>query len=68
MNCVTDMTLLEGGDRVLVAVSGGADSVGCIAALFDILKRSPIKFQLGAVTVDPMVPEYNPEPLKEYFH
>lgn len=44
MNCVTDMTLLEGGDRVLVAVSGGADSIGCIAALYDILKRSPIKF------------------------
>lgn len=59
--------MINEGDRILVGISGGKDSQTLITIQLYLQKRSPIKFELGAATVDPMTPEYDPSILKEYF-
>merc|ERR1719468_694020 len=54
------------GDGVLVGLSGGKDSLTVLHVLMALQKCSPVKFRLAAATVDPMTPEYNPAPLREY--
>jgi tRNA 2-thiocytidine biosynthesis protein TtcA len=58
--------MINDGDRVLVAVSGGKDSLSLIHILKHFQSVAPIKFTIGAVTVDPMVVEYQPRPLIPY--
>jgi tRNA 2-thiocytidine biosynthesis protein TtcA len=58
--------MIKDGDRVLVALSGGKDSLALIHILRHFQAVAPIKFDLGAVTVDPMVYEYNPSPMIPY--
>ena len=43
---------------MLVALSGGKDSLALVHILRYFQSVSPVKFQLGAMTVDPMVNEY----------
>lgn len=45
--------MLEAGDRVLVAVSGGKDSLSLLWLLRERLRRIPIDYELTAVHVDP---------------
>ncbi|XP_063605849.1 uncharacterized protein LOC134780859 [Penaeus indicus] len=61
--------MIQDGDRVLVCLSGGKDSL----SLLHVLKQYQyyagargIKFNLGAVTVDPMSASYDPRPLIPY--
>ena len=61
-----DFEMIKDGDRVLVAVSGGKDSLSLIHILKHFQSVAPIKFTIGAVTVDPMVVEYQPRPLIPY--
>lgn len=63
---IRDFEMIKDGDRVLVALSGGKDSLALIHILRHFQSVAPIKFTLGAVTVDPMVYEYNPAPLVPY--
>lgn len=55
-DAIADHEMIQAGDRILVAVSGGKDSLFMAWALADIRKRSPIKFHLEAVTIDPGEP------------
>ena len=45
--------MIQDGDHVLVAVSGGKDSLVLLQVLHDRLKRIPISYTLTAVHVDP---------------
>ena len=45
--------MIKDGDRVLVALSGGKDSLSLIHVLRHFQNVAPIKFDIGAVTVDP---------------
>ena len=45
-------TMLEEGDRILVAVSGGKDSLTLLWYFLDHLKRSPIKYEIVAVHLE----------------
>jgi tRNA 2-thiocytidine biosynthesis protein TtcA len=45
--------MIEEGDHVLVAVSGGKDSVSLLWLLRERIKRIPIKYRITAVHVDP---------------
>lgn len=57
---ISDFRLIRPGDSVLLGISGGKDSLLMAWLLADILQRSPVKFRLGAVTVDPGEPlEYS---------
>lgn len=58
--------MIKDGDRVLIALSGGKDSLALIHILRHFQSVAPIKFTIGAVTVDPLVYEYNPAPLVPY--
>jgi tRNA 2-thiocytidine biosynthesis protein TtcA len=49
---ITDYSLVEDGDRVMVGLSGGKDSWALIQVLEVLRKRAPISFSLVAVTVD----------------
>jgi len=49
---IWDFQMIEDGDRILVAVSGGQDSLSLLWLLRDRLKRIPIAYNLIAVHVD----------------
>jgi selenocysteine lyase/cysteine desulfurase/tRNA(Ile)-lysidine synthase TilS/MesJ len=63
---ISDFDMIKDGDRVLVCISGGKDSLTMLNVLRYIQKVSPKRFSLGAATVDPQTPEYDPSPLKKY--
>jgi tRNA(Ile)-lysidine synthase TilS/MesJ len=58
--------LIGPGDKVLVGVSGGKDSLTLLQMLLKAQKILPFKFEVGAVTVDPQTLEFDPSPLKVY--
>jgi tRNA 2-thiocytidine biosynthesis protein TtcA len=47
-----DFGLIEEGDRILSAVSGGAHSVALLAMLEDLRRRAPVRFELRAWLLD----------------
>jgi tRNA 2-thiocytidine biosynthesis protein TtcA len=49
---ITEYSLIEDGDRVMVGLSGGKDSWALIQILDILRQRAPIDFSLVAVTVD----------------
>ncbi len=49
---VADYGMIEEGDVVAVAVSGGKDSLTLLDVLLGMRRRSPVKFDIVAVTVD----------------
>ena len=50
---IGDFKLIENGDRVLVALSGGKDSWSLLYALMHLQAKAPIKFEVAAVTIHP---------------
>ncbi|HUW97901.1 MAG TPA: tRNA 2-thiocytidine biosynthesis TtcA family protein [Acidiferrobacter sp.] len=58
--------MIRSGDRVLVAVSGGKDSLSLLHVLLHLQRKAPLPFTLGAVTVDPGIEGFDPAPLVPY--
>lgn len=50
---VQQYDLIQEGDRIAVAVSGGKDSLVLLKALAEYRRFSPAKYDLTAITVDP---------------
>ena len=63
---IADYAMIRPGDRVLLGLSGGKDSLSLLHVLLHLKAKSPVKFELAAATVDPQSPEYHPQPLKTY--
>lgn len=63
---VGDHDLIQDGDRILVAVSGGKDSYGMITVLRRLQARAPVRFELHAVHVDQGHPGYDGAPLERW--
>jgi tRNA 2-thiocytidine biosynthesis protein TtcA len=55
---IADFRLIEEGDRIAVAVSGGKDSYALLHLLEALRKRAPIKYELVAVNIDSGYPGY----------
>lgn len=58
--------MIEPGDKLLLGLSGGKDSLTLLHVLLDLQRRSPVKFELACATVDPQTPSFDPSPMKEY--
>ncbi len=63
---IADFKMINEGDRILLGVSGGKDSLSLLLILHHLKQYAPIKFHLGAVTVDPQIEGFDPSPLKNY--
>lgn len=59
--------MIQDGDRILVAISGGKDSLLLLRMLLDFQKKAPIHFDLWAVNVDQGQPGYDSTPLIDIF-
>jgi tRNA 2-thiocytidine biosynthesis protein TtcA len=61
---IGDFGLINQGDRILVALSGGKDSWTLLHALMSLRRKAPVEFELAAATVDPGTPGFDLGPLK----
>jgi tRNA 2-thiocytidine biosynthesis protein TtcA len=63
---IGDFSMIREGDRILLGLSGGKDSLSLLHILHYFQQRAPVKFDLGAMTVDPMAGDFDPSPMIPY--
>jgi tRNA 2-thiocytidine biosynthesis protein TtcA len=63
---IADFGMIRAGDRILLGLSGGKDSLSLLHILRHFQRRAPLGFALGAMTVDPMAGDFDPSPLIPY--
>lgn len=63
---IGDFDMIRGGDRVLLALSGGKDSLSLLHTLVHLRGRAPVRFELAAATVDPQIEGFDPSPMRDY--
>ena len=63
---IADFDMIREGDRILLGVSGGKDSLSLLHVLDHLRTYAPVKFELGAMTVDPEVEGFDPSALRTY--
>ena len=63
---VVEFEMIKEGDRILLGLSGGKDSLTLLHALRHLQRHAPIKFSIAAITIDPEIEGFDPSVLKEY--
>src|SRR5688572_19550878 len=64
-----EFSMIENGDRILVCLSGGKDSLSLLHTMKQfqhVFAKDGITYTLAAITVDPGSSAYNPRPLIPY--
>ncbi|OII77885.1 PP-loop family protein [Cryptosporidium andersoni] len=65
---IKTFNMIKQGDRILVGVSGGKDSLTMLHTLLLLQRISPVKFSIAAATVDPQTKEMDVTSLKPYMN
>jgi len=63
---IADFGLIEEGDRIAVAVSGGKDSYTLLHLLEALRKRAPIRYEILAINIDSGYPGYRADIIEDY--
>lgn len=67
VRAIIEFDMLKDGDKVLVGLSGGKDSLFLTYALAVLKDIAPLKFELGAFTLDPLFTnDFDPAPLQDF--
>lgn len=61
-----DYRMIAGGDRMLVGLSGGKDSMTLMHVLAYLQRRAPVDFEIVAVTFDPGFPGFDSAAIHQY--
>jgi tRNA(Ile)-lysidine synthase TilS/MesJ len=64
---IADYKMIRDGDRILLGVSGGKDSLSLLLILKHLQSYAPVHFDLGVITVDPEVEGFDPSSLTSYY-
>lgn len=63
---ISEFKMIKAGDRVLLGLSGGKDSLTLLHALRHLQRHAPIDFSIAALTIDPEIEGFDPSVLKKY--
>ncbi|MDH5601296.1 MAG: tRNA 2-thiocytidine biosynthesis protein TtcA [Gammaproteobacteria bacterium] len=63
---ISEFNMIKAGDRILLGLSGGKDSLTLLHALRHLQRHAPIDFSIAALTIDPEIEGFDPSVLKKY--
>ena len=63
---IMQFDMIQDGDRLLLGLSGGKDSLTLLHCLLELKRKLPTKFEIEVCTIDPMTPSFDPSPLIPY--
>ena len=63
---IADFSMINEGDRIAVAVSGGKDSYTMLLLLDELRSRAPVSFELIAVNIDSGYPGYRTDIIEAF--